>query len=66
MFFRCAPLPVVACADFDVYFCAGEFDDMIIAPFFGFDDFQDYYRKCGGKQFLKDVKVPLLVLQVRR
>lgn len=41
----------------------GEFDDMIIAPFFGFDDFQDYYRKSQAKQFLKDVRVPFLAVQ---
>ncbi|CAN0359855.1 unnamed protein product, partial [Hapterophycus canaliculatus] len=41
----------------------GEFDDMVIAPVFGFDDFQDYYRKTQSGQFLKDVRVPFLAVQ---
>lgn len=44
---------------------SGEFDDMVIAPVFGFDDFQDYYRKSQSGQFLKGVRVPLLAVQVR-
>lgn len=46
--------------------CTGEFDDMVIAPVFGFDGFQDYYRKSQGGQFLKSVRVPLLAVQVTR
>lgn len=42
----------------------GEFDDMVIAPVFGFDDYQDYYRKTQSGQFLKDVRVPFLAVQV--
>ncbi|CAM9622276.1 unnamed protein product [Laminaria digitata] len=41
----------------------GEFDDMVIAPVFGFDDYQDYYRKTQSGQFLKGVRVPLLAVQ---
>lgn len=38
---------------------------MVIAPFFGFDGFQDYYRKTQSKQFLKGVRVPFLAIQAR-
>ncbi|CAN0019810.1 unnamed protein product [Ectocarpus sp. 6 AP-2014] len=41
----------------------GEFDDMVIAPVFGFDDYQDYYRKTQSGQFLKGVRVPFLAVQ---
>jgi len=44
---------------------SGEFDDMVIAPVFGFDDYQDYYRKTQSGQFLKGVRVPFLAVQVR-
>ena len=39
---------------------------MVIAPVFGFDDYQDYYRKTQSGQFLKGVRVPFLAVQVRR
>lgn len=39
---------------------------MVIAPVFGFDDYQDYYRKTQSGQFLKGVRVPLLAVQVTR
>lgn len=42
----------------------GEFDDMVIAPVFGFDDSRDYYDKSQAGQFLEGVRVPLLVVQV--
>lgn len=37
---------------------------MVIAPVFGFDDYQDYYRKTQSGQFLKGVRVPFLAVQV--
>lgn len=43
----------------------GEFDDMVTAPVFGFDGSRDYYEKSQAGQFLKGVRVPLLVVQVR-
>ena len=44
---------------------AGEFDEIYVAPVFGFDGFQDYYRKTQSGQFLKGVRVPLLAVQAR-
>ena len=38
---------------------------MVIAPVFGFDDYQDYYRKTQSGQFLKGVRIPFLAVQVR-
>lgn len=37
---------------------------MVIAPVFGFDDYQDYYRKTQSGQFLKGVRIPFLAVQV--
>jgi len=42
-----------------------EFDDRFVAPRFGFDGAEGYYRDCFGLQFLPDVEVPLLALNAR-
>ncbi|CAM9637343.1 unnamed protein product [Chrysoparadoxa australica] len=41
----------------------GEFDGLVIAKIYGFEDEKDYYEQSGSKQYLKDVRVPLLCLQ---
>ena len=38
------------------------FDDMFTAPMHGFADSLDYWTKCSAKPVLKDVRVPLLLL----
>ncbi|CAM9872711.1 unnamed protein product, partial [Discosporangium mesarthrocarpum] len=43
----------------------GEFDDAVIAPIYGFKDFQDYYRKTQSGPRLSEVRVPLLAVQAR-
>ncbi|QEY24995.1 YheT family hydrolase [Neisseria animalis] len=40
----------------------GDFDDLFTAPLHGFADRHDYYRQSSCKPFLKDVAVPLLLL----
>lgn len=42
-----------------------EFDDRFVAPRFGFGDAETYYRRCAGKQFLPDIRVPTLVIHAR-
>jgi predicted alpha/beta-fold hydrolase len=39
-----------------------EFDDKVMAPLHGFADVHDYYRRCRPAQFLKDIRVPTLVI----
>lgn len=39
-----------------------DFDDKYTAPIHGFKDAYDYYNKCSCKQFLKDIKIPTLVI----
>ncbi|MCU4674884.1 hydrolase [Catenovulum sp. 2E275] len=39
-----------------------QFDDLVTAPLHGFKNAQDYYDKSSGKQFLKTVAKPLLVI----
>jgi predicted alpha/beta-fold hydrolase len=42
-----------------------EFDEAFTAPVHGFDDADDYYRRCSSARFLSDVRVPTLLLQAR-
>jgi predicted alpha/beta-fold hydrolase len=39
-----------------------EYDDAITAPLHGFADVDDYYNQCSSRKFLKDIRVPTLVL----
>jgi len=39
-----------------------EFDEKYTAPINGFESAQDYYTKCSAKQFLKDIKIPTLII----
>lgn len=39
-----------------------EFDDRYTAPFHGFSDAEDYYRKNGCLQYLENVKSPALMI----
>ncbi len=39
------------------------FDDAYTAPLHGFLDAADYYARCSAKQFLKDIRVPTLMVQ---
>lgn len=38
------------------------FDDFFTAPLHGFKDADDYYEQCSSKYFLKDIKVPTLIV----
>jgi predicted alpha/beta-fold hydrolase len=39
-----------------------EFDDFYTSKAHGFEDAMDYYTKCSSLQFLKNIKVPTLVI----
>ncbi len=39
-----------------------QYDDAITAPLHGFADVDDYYNRCSSRKFLKDIRVPTLVL----
>ena len=39
------------------------FDDKVTAPLHGFDDVDDYYRRCSSSQFLRAITVPTLAIQ---
>ena len=38
------------------------FDDFFTAPLHGYKDADDYYEQCSSKYFLKDIKVPTLIV----
>ncbi|MGI9273109.1 MAG: hydrolase [Woeseiaceae bacterium] len=39
-----------------------EFDDAVTAPLHGFDNMEDYYNRCSSGQFLKDIRLPTLII----
>ena len=39
-----------------------DFDDYYTGPVHGFKDASDYYNQCSSKQFIKDIKIPCLIL----
>ncbi|MEA1891439.1 MAG: hypothetical protein U9N33_01860 [Campylobacterota bacterium] len=39
-----------------------QFDETYTAPVHGFKSAQDYYTRCSSKQFLKDIKIPTLII----
>lgn len=40
-----------------------QFDDAVVAPLHGFADVHDYYRRSSGRQFLRHITVPTLLIQ---
>jgi predicted alpha/beta-fold hydrolase len=42
-----------------------EFDDRYVAPAFGFADARDYYAKASAKPFLKDIRIPTLIIHAQ-
>lgn len=39
-----------------------EFDDAMTAPLHGYRDADDYYTRCSSRPFLKNIRVPTLIL----
>jgi predicted alpha/beta-fold hydrolase len=39
-----------------------EFDDRYTAPIHGFKDAEEYWRKCSGKQFIPNIRIPTLII----
>src|SRR6266508_1384957 len=42
-----------------------QFDDLFTAPIHGFKDAEDYWTRCSGKPWLKQIRVPTLLLNAR-
>jgi len=42
-----------------------DFDDRIVAPANGFSGADDYYARCAAQGFMKEIKVPTLVIHAR-
>lgn len=42
-----------------------DFDDLYTSKAHGFEDALDYYEKCSSRQFLKNIKVPALIINSR-
>lgn len=42
-----------------------QFDNRYTARMYGFKDAHDFYRKAGAKPFLKNIKVPTLIVQAQ-
>ncbi len=42
-----------------------EFDQLVTAPLNGFDDAEDYYQRCSGKQFLASITTPTLIIHAK-
>ncbi|MDP1727534.1 MAG: alpha/beta fold hydrolase [Bacteroidota bacterium] len=42
-----------------------EWDNRFTAPIHGFKDAADYYRQCSSKQFLKNIKIPTLLVNAK-
>jgi len=41
------------------------FDDQVTAPVHGFKNAQDYYEKVSSKQFIKNIKIPTLIIHAK-
>ncbi|GGK52311.1 MULTISPECIES: YheT family hydrolase [Flavobacteriaceae] len=39
-----------------------DFDNAVTAPLFGYKNASDYWSQCSSKQFLKDIKLPTLII----
>ncbi len=42
-----------------------KFDDQLTAPVHGYKNGQDYYSKASSRQFVKDIKIPTLIIQAK-
>jgi predicted alpha/beta-fold hydrolase len=42
-----------------------EFDDVYTAPLHGFKNAKEYYARCSSKQFIKDIRIPVLIVNAK-
>lgn len=54
-----APIPL---PDIDKICTFREFDEKLTAPLHGYRDADDYYARCSSRFFLKNIRVPTLIL----
>jgi hypothetical protein len=52
-------------ADVDTISSVYEFDDRLVAPRNGFAGAEDYYARCSAKNFLREIRVPTLIIHAR-
>ncbi|RTE86440.1 MULTISPECIES: hydrolase [Gammaproteobacteria] len=53
------PRKLLTCKDFP------QFDDCVTAPLHGFQGANEYYEKCSGKQYLRNITTPTLVIHAQ-
>lgn len=61
--FASRELPAQVHADVSSFSSFWWFDDRVTAPLHGFEDVWDYYTKSSSRQYLKDIRVPTILLQ---
>ncbi len=42
-----------------------DFDEYFTAPLHGFSSAHDYYTRCSSRQYLKDIRIPTLIIQAK-
>ena len=42
-----------------------QFDDAYTAPLHGFLNAKEYYAKCSSKQFIKNIRIPVLIVNAK-
>jgi predicted alpha/beta-fold hydrolase len=51
--------------DYNVLWSFPEFDDKYTAPLHGFKNAEDYYARVSSKQFIKDIRIPTLLVNAK-
>ncbi len=51
--------------DYSIFWSFPEFDDRYTAPIHGFKNAEEYYARVSSKQFLKDIRVPTLLVNAK-
>jgi hypothetical protein len=51
--------------DLDTISSVYEFDERVVAPRNGFAGADDYYARCSAKNFLREIRVPTLIIHAR-
>lgn len=62
---RFSQIPCPLQVDVDRLRTFRQFDDQVTAPLHGFAGVDDYYGRCSSRQFLKDIRIPTLILHSR-
>lgn len=52
-------------SDYSLFWSFPEFDDKFTAPIHGFKNADDYYQRVSSRQFLKDIRIPTLLVNAK-